>query len=147
MPLTGDRRAAIRWTVSLLGDRRVKFLIIGAFNTLLGYILFVLCDLLLFAHIDMGYGLSLTVSYCLATLVAFVLYRWFVFSDSRAWTQSLPRFVLVAVLSYSLNALLLILVVEHLGIDRLAGQAIALLVTVIVSYVGHSFYSFGRPRA
>jgi putative flippase GtrA len=134
------------WLWSVIGDRRFRFVMVGGVNTVVGYTIFLLLDVLVFADLRFGYALSLTSSYILAMGLGFLLYRWLVFVDSQSWKRSLPRFILVTISSLMLNAFALFVLVEGAGFPRLLGQALAILLTVSLTYVGHALFSFAISR-
>jgi putative flippase GtrA len=126
---------------ALLAREQVRFLVVGGVNTLVGYGFFAL--ILLFA----GYLVSLYLSYAVAVSVAFVLHRRFTFRVSGNVAVDFARFVGVYVVSLAVNTAVLPLLVEVAGFHPLAAQAIALLITTLISYVGHKWFSFRRPTS
>ena len=57
------------------------------------------------------------------------------------------RFASVYVVSLAINTLILPLLVEVAGFDPLIAQAITVVVTTLVSYFGHKYFSFRRAKA
>lgn len=131
-----------------MGDHRTRFVLVGGVNTAVGYAVFALAELFLFAGMPFGYMLALVLSYVIGIAVAFGLYRAFVFRDALGWRRSLPRFISVYLAAIGLNALLLPLFVAVLGLHPLLAQALCLVATTLMSYVGHRWFSFqgGRKR-
>jgi putative flippase GtrA len=123
---------------TLLAREQVRFLLVGGVNTLVGYGFFAL--FLTFA----GYLVSLYLSYAVAVSVAFVLHRRFTFRVSGNVVVDFVRFVGVYVISLAVNTVVLPLLVEVAGLHPLGAQAIALLITTLISYVGHKWFSFRR---
>lgn len=128
----------------LLEDERVRFLIFGGINTVIGYGLFALFELFLGKYI--GYLGSLYVSYALATILAFYLHRRFTFraSTSGKVVVDLLRFQSVYVVSLLVNTAALPLLVEWFGLKPLVAQAVIVVITTAISYVGHKWFSFRR---
>lgn len=128
----------------LLRDERVRFVIIGGVNTVVAYALFVLFELTLGGR----YFLSLFLAYAIATLLAFVLHRRFTFGVTGRDSILLDfvRFESVYVLMFLLNAALLPLFIEVMGWSSLLAQALIVVITTVVSYLGHKFFSFRRRR-
>jgi putative flippase GtrA len=137
----GRLRRLIRW---LLNDERVRFVLVGGFNTVFGYAMFVAFELLLGEHI--GYLVSLYGSYLIATIVAFFLHRHFTYR--RTGTGNIfvdfVRFQGVYIVSLLINTAALPLLVEVARIPVLVAQAVIVIVTTLVSYFGHKFFSFRR---
>lgn len=126
----------------LLADERVRFLLIGGVNTVFAYALFVLFELTLGGR----YFLSLFLSYLIATLLAFVLHRRFTFgvTGRESVIVDFVRFESVYVVMFLVNAALLPLFIEVLGLPSFLAQAIIVVITTILSYLGHKYFSFRR---
>ena len=129
----------------LIADERVRFLVIGGFNTVFAYVLFV------FFEWAVGglYLLSLFASYLIATLCAFVLHRRFTFGVTGRANVGLDllRFESVYVVMLAVNAVLLTVFVEFAGWPSLLAQAVIVVFTTVISYLGHKFFSFRRREA
>jgi putative flippase GtrA len=130
----------------IIGDQRVAFLIVGGFNTLDGFALF-----LLFHHLlgdgFVRYMTTLVLAQVVAMTVAFFLHRRFVFRVRGNLLVDALRFVLVNLGMFGLNAVLLPFLVEVVGLDVVPAQVLATVAVVVVSYLGHSLFSFRRPTA
>jgi putative flippase GtrA len=128
-------------------DERVRFLGVGATNTLVGYLLFAALDQFVFYEVAFGYLLSLVLSYCFSTVLAFVLYRRFVFRVAGHVWRDLARFLGVNALAVGINLALLPFLVEVVGTSPLISQALILVCTTLVSFLGHKSVSFRRTDA
>jgi len=128
---------------AFLGDERIRFLLVGGINTLVGYGLFVLFQLTL-GHV-IGYLGSLYASYAVATTLAFVLHRRFTFRARGSVALDYLRFQIVYVVALAVNTILLPVLVELVGLEPIVAQACIVVLTTILSYVGHKFFSFRRP--
>ena len=122
----------------------MRFLIFGGINTVIGYGLFALFELFLGKYI--GYLGSLYVSYALATILAFYLHRRFTFraSTSGKVVVDFLRFQSVYLVSLLVNTAALPLLVEWFGLKPLVAQAVIVVITTAISYVGHKWFSFRR---
>ena len=129
---------------ALVADERVRFLVVGGINTVVGYILFALLQITA-GHV-IGYIGSLYGSYLLAVTLAFVLHRRFTFRVEGTGNRLVDflRFASVYVVSLAANTLALPLLVELAHLDPLVAQAISVVVTTVVSYFGHKYFSFRR---
>jgi putative flippase GtrA len=133
----------------LLADHRIRFLLVGGFNTAFGFAMFVVVDLTLGrALVGIGEALAsvvtLIVSHLLAAVVAFFLYRRLVFRVSGNILVDFLRFESVYLIPLAVNAFVLPLLVVW-GIHQIAAQAGILIVMTLVSYFGHRYFSFRRP--
>lgn len=146
-----EEKAPPGFLLRLIRDQRAAFLIVGGINTVAGFGFFVLADLTLGSVIDAAAGpvvgslVVLAVAHVLGVLFAFVLHRRFVFKVTGHVLRDLVRFESVYLVALGINAVTLPLLVAF-GIPRLVAQALITLVTTVVSYVGHRFFSFRRPR-
>jgi putative flippase GtrA len=145
-PAAGDVRSH-RGTgaARVLRNEKVRFLLAGGWNTAFGYALFAL--LVLTTADVVHYTLLLIGTYAVSTVNAFLVYRWFVFRVRGRWVLDLVRFSGVYVVSLGLNLVTLPLLVEGVGIDVLPAQALAVVVTALVSYVAQKRFSFRRRPA
>ncbi|MFS0852499.1 GtrA family protein [Microbacterium sp. 179-I 3D4 NHS] len=140
-------RASLRRVLArVLGDQRVRFLAVGGVNTVLGYAIYAVLAQWVFAHVPLGYLLALIISYAIAICVAFVLYRRFVFVVKGNVLVDFVRFVGVYAVSILANAAALPVLVELLHLHPLVAQAIVLVVTTLISFVGHKHFSFRRRK-
>lgn len=128
----------------LVQDERIRFLVVGGINTVLGYAIYSALVLWVFGSAPLGYVISLVVSYAIAITVAFVLYRRFVFRVSGHVFRDYFRFVGVYLVSIAINTAVLPLLVEFVGLSPLIAQAIVLIVTTLISFFGHKSFSFRR---
>jgi putative flippase GtrA len=126
----------------LIKDRRVAFLIVGITNTAVGFGWFVLFDLTVGRL--WGYMVTLLFAHIAAVLCAFILYRKFVFRvRGHVWID-LARFELVYLTALAVNAVLLPILVEFANLQPIVAQALIVFVTTLISYFGHSRFSFRR---
>ena len=125
-------------------DHRLRFLLVGAANTALGYAVFVVLVTVVFASWEYGYLWSLLGSYALSISVAFFLYRRWVFPVTGQAGLDFVRFVAVNLVAVAVNAGGLTLLVETARMHPVVGQVIMLMITVLLSYFGHRLFSFRR---
>ena len=130
----------------LLADQRVRFLIVGAVNTVVAYVLFAAFTHWVFGSSPVGYLMSLALSYAIAIVLAFILYRRFVFRVSGNVLVDFLRFVSVYALTITINFVALPLLVEALHVPVLIAQAIIVIVATLISFFGHRSFSFRRAR-
>ena len=128
----------------LINDQRVRFLMVGGFNTVFGYALFVLFELTFGKHV--GYLVSLYLSYAIAIVVAFFLHRHFTYRVAGTGNIFLDfaRFTSVYIVSLAINSVALPLLVEIGGLAPILAQVFVVGITTVVSYFGHKLFSFRR---
>ena len=128
----------------LTRDKRVSFLLVGGFNTCLGFGVYTLLTVSVFHGLKFGYLISLIISYAVGITVGFVLYRRFVYKVNGNVFSDFVKFTSVYLFSITLNLILLPLFVQLTPIGPIFGQALVLVITTLVSYFGHGYFSFRR---
>ena len=129
------------WLLRIVRDQRVAFLIVGGINTVVGFLCFA-GFLALFGQ--RRYLLALVCAHGVAVLIAFVLYRFVVFRVRGHVLADLWRFETVYLSALAVNFVLLPALVEIARLPVLLAQALIVLVTSVMSWVGHKHYSFRR---
>lgn len=131
----------------LINDERVRFILVGTFNTGFGFLLFVAFEFLVTGR--WSYFVSLCGSYLVATISAFVLHRHFTYRMTGTGTIVLDfvRFQGVYAVALGVNAVALPLLVEVAHMPPIGAQAIVVSATTLISYFGHKLFSFRRPRS
>ena len=135
-----------RVVTRVAADQRVRFLAVGGVNTVVGYAIYAVLAQWVFADVFAGYLIALAMSYAIAITLAFVLYRRFVFVVKGNVVVDFVRFVSVYAVAILANVVALPILVELVGLSPLVAQAIVLVVTTIISFVGHKHFSFRRKR-
>ena len=131
----------------LLGDERVRFLLVGGLNTGIAFVLFVVIELIIGRHTS--YLVSLFAGYVIGVIISFLAHRRFTFRivGSGNIVVDFLRFQSVSLVALAVNTLVLPVLVEFAGLTPIVAQAIIVVVTTVISYVGHKFFSFRRARA
>ena len=132
------------WLLRIVRDQRVAFLIVGGINTVVGFLCFA-GFLALFGQ--RRYLLALVCAHVVAVLIAFVLYRFVVFRVRGHVLADLWRFETVYLSALAVNFVLLPVLVEFAHLPALLAQALIVLVTSVMSWMGHKHYSFRRPAS
>ncbi len=127
---------------NLVRDQRVAFLLVGATNTAVGAVWFIVFQAMLQARL--GYMTVLACAHVASVLCAFVLYRRFVFRVRGHLWRDLGRFEVINLGALAVNAVCLPLLVEIAGLPVLASQLIIAGGTVLISFFGHRDFSFRR---
>jgi putative flippase GtrA len=83
-------------------------------------------------------------AHVVSVLIAFVLYRFFVFRVRGHLLADLWRFETVYLSALALNFVMLPILVELAHLPVLVSQAMIMFVTSVMSWVGHKHYSFRR---
>ena len=128
----------------------VKFGIVGASNTLVGYALYAVCLLLLkklSILTDVDYIIAQTVSVLLSVLWSFYWNNKFVFTLQENQGRNTIQALLKSYASYSftgliLNNILLILWVKALGISEFIAPFFSLMISIPINFILNKFWAF-----
>jgi putative flippase GtrA len=126
----------------LLADRRIRFVITGGINTLFGFACFVAYQNTV--GVRWGYMWALLLAHVTSVLFAFTTHRRLVFRVTGSLLRDLWRFESVYLAAIGLNAVLLPLAVEVAHLPVIVAQAFITVVNAVVSWLGHSRFSFRR---
>jgi putative flippase GtrA len=124
-------------------ERGLRYLLVGAWNTVFGYGVFAALQLTLGDRV--GYIILLAVAQVLGTLNAFIGYRTLVFRVEGDVLRDLGRFSTVYLGAFLVNLAALPLLVEVFGVPVLLAQAVVVAATVVASFFVHRGFSFRRP--
>jgi len=120
----------------------LRFLVVGGFNTLLGFGAFALIQLLVGKWI--GEVLVLLLAHLSASSIAFVTHRRITFRVDGNLLIDFVRFQSVYIVPIGVNLVVLPLLVRVVGMNVYLAQGLITIVTVVVSYFGHKYFSFRR---
>jgi putative flippase GtrA len=141
-----ESSVASPWLSSLLRrwneDDRIRFVVVGGFNTAFGYATFALLFLALQRWLH--YVAVAFLAQAIAVAVAFFMQRTLVFRKSGSWGIDLLRFTVSVTGIFLMNLGLLSLFVELGGLPPLVAQAIVVVLTVVATYFAHRFFSFRK---
>lgn len=127
----------------LLDSEKLRFLIVGGLNTALGFGLFAFFNWT-FSKYEFGYMIALVLSQIISLFFAFWLHKTFTFKTAGHLWQDFIRFTMVNSVNYVINWIALPILVHGMHMNPLIGQLIVLIVTTVLSFVGHKYFSFKR---
>jgi putative flippase GtrA len=125
-------------------SEQILYLIVGGWNTLFGYLAFVVLYYLL--HGRLSVMLILVASYAVSVANAYVCYRYVVFRSRGSVLREMPRFTSVYLVALGANLVILPLALHWLPLGAYAIQAIFTMAVVVLSYFGHKHFSFRGAR-
>ena len=129
---------------------KVKFIIVGIWNTIFGYGIFCLFDTLLawlFLSRSSAYMCAMVLAQILAVINAYIGHKYITFkSDAKgkAIIAEFFRFSTTYVVTFCLSLALLPALVEVGHIHPKIAAAIIILTCTVISYLGHSRFSFRK---
>jgi putative flippase GtrA len=118
------------------------YLFVGGWNTLFGYAIWALLYFLLRSHLH--YLIILVLSWPFAVINAYVGYRMIVFRSNASVWRELPRFSMVYVATLASALIALPILVRTLPFNLYVIQAMYTGVAVVLSYIGHKYFSFKK---
>ncbi len=121
-------------------EEKVRYLIVGGWNTVFGYLSFAILYYTL-SHI-IHYTVLLVISYIISISNAYFCYKFFVFRTKGNYLREYMRFYLIYGFAFIISLFMLPIAVEVLKWHPLVAFAVITLFTVIISYLGHKNYSF-----
>lgn len=117
---------------------KLRFLVVGAWNTVFGYLAFVGLYLVL----DRRYMIAAVAGHALAVSQAFLSHRYVTFQSRGGMFQEFLRFNLTYLGSLVLGLAGLPVLVEIFRVPPLLAQAGLILVTMLGSYLLHRGFTF-----
>lgn len=125
-----------------MSPQHLRFGAVGAYNTAVGYLVFAAT---IMAFPGIHYLAALAVTHVVSVLNGYVAHRRLVFRVHGRVLGDLARFWGVQLVALAVNALVLAALVEAVGLGALPAELAAVALTVLLSWFGHSRFSFRRP--
>lgn len=128
---------------------KAKFVLVGIWTTIFGYLAFIGLDFWLSRVFDtryMAYMTSIVIANIVSIANAYVFHKYFTFRSrerGKALAIEFIRFCATYAVTFILNLFLLPIFVEIGRITPRAAAALAIPICTVISYLGHSRFSFG----
>lgn len=129
-------------------EQKVRFTLVGVWNTMFGYFVFVALDYLFnlfFSPRYIAYMSAAFLANILAILNAYIFHKFVTFRSCVRGLAIIPeflRFFSLYLFSFLLGLVLLPICVELFHLDPKIVGALLIPITTIISYFGHSRLSF-----
>ncbi len=121
-----------------------KYCIVGAS----GYIVNFLIYTIIYGVAGAPYVLAATVSFAVSATNNFLLNKYWTFDNPRGQVSTQARrFIVVSLASWTLNMLLLVLMIEMLSMNEYAAQALSIAAVTLLNFTGNKLWSFRQPTA
>lgn len=124
-------------------NQKIRFLLVGGFNTVFAYGVFVG----LYQLAGLNYNLALITQYFITVNVSIFTMRYYVFQSHGNLKAEYVKAGSVYVGMYFFNAFALNFFVIVLNLGPVIGQALYLVVSTIITYVLHKYFSFRNKKA
>jgi putative flippase GtrA len=126
-----------------LTRRGPLFLMVGAWNTLFGLVVFTTLNVVFGDSVS--YMVLLTITWIINVFQNYVAYRYIVFRVEGHWWRDLFRFALVNSGAFAFNLVALPFGVSVLGLPVIFTQVLVTGVIILLSFILHGRFSFHRP--
>lgn len=129
---------------------KVKFILVGIWNTVFGYGVFCLLDTLftwIFSSRSAAYMSAMVLSLILSITSAYICHKYITFRSEAKGKEIIAeyfRFSTTYFFVIFLNLILLPVVVEIMHVHPKIAAAITTLICTAISYLGHSRFSFRK---
>lgn len=132
----------------------IRFVAVGACNTIFGYGCFAFFTMLLMPVLAYGYIVASLLSNLVAITFSFLGYKWFVFQTHghylKEWIRCVGVYAGSMLLSAAALPVLVPMIRRQTGNARTApyiAGAFVLIFSVVFSFFGHRHFSFGGSKA
>ena len=131
---------------------KVRFVLVGIWNTIFGYLIFVGLDYLfnlIFSPRYVAYMSAAVFSNIIAVTNAYFFHKHLTFkSETRGMAafHEYIRFYIAYLFMFVTSLILLPIFIEFLYLDPKIAAAVITLILTVVSYISHSHFSFHKTR-
>lgn len=120
--------------------QKLRFLLVGGFNTLVSYLLFVwFVDI-----IKIPYQLSLIILYFLTVNISIFTMRYYVFRSNGRLSAEYSKAWAVYLTLFLLNYAFLFLTADCLNLNILLAQALYVVLSTIITFLVHKYITFKK---
>ena len=129
---------------------KLKFVLVGIWNTIFGYLVFILLETLFSLYISpqyISYMSASVLGQIVAVINAFVFHKYLTFKSSakgRELIKEFFRFTMTYGFTFCLNLALLPFFVEIFHITPKVSAGIIIFIVLPINYFGHSRFSFKK---
>lgn len=121
---------------------KLMYLIVGSWNTLVGYGVFALLYSLL--HDDLGSPIILAIVYAITSVSAFLAMRYLVFEPVAHPVIEYLRYLIVYLPIVVVNMVVLPLALKFSSLNAYVIQAVFVVVVVVAGYLGNKYFAFRK---
>ncbi|MBR6133648.1 MAG: GtrA family protein [Bacilli bacterium] len=123
----------------LLNNTKIRFLIVGCLNTIVGYSIYAIL-----IYLNINYLIANTISTIIGIIHSYIWNRLFTFKSNNNIKKEILKFISVYFISYVLGLLNLYILVNILNTNKYIAGIINIFITTIISWFGHRYFSFRR---
>lgn len=121
----------------LYNMQQIRFLFVGGLNTLVGYGIYALC-----IFFGINYFIANLISTVIGVIHSYIWNKLFTFKSKNTVKKEVPKFISVYLISFLISNLILYIFITKLGANQYIGGLINIVLTTIISWFGHKYFSF-----
>ena len=129
---------------SLFYNQKIRYLIVGIYNTIFVYLVFVL--LFYYFSSFVNYVLLLGLCHIIGVTNNFFTYRAFVFNVRKNNLRNYLRFNLVYLFTYLINLVLLVILTKKIYLNIYLAQGLIIVSIAIIGFFLNKNYSFSNKK-
>lgn len=124
----------------LIDNQKIKYLLVGSYNTLFGYLTFVL---IFYNFSDVAsHSLLLGITHFIAVTHNFFTYKRWVFNVKENLLKNYFKFHQICLLLYIINLILFLCFTKMMNVNLYFAQGLILIIIIILGYFMNKNYSF-----
>lgn len=120
-------------------EKFIKFGLVGVLNTIITIIVF---NILRFTGMNMVIANS--IGYICGMINSYFWNNRWVFKSNSKDIVTIVKFIVVNVITMFINNFILILLVQNLGINEVISQGAALVLTIVINFIGNKLWTFNK---
>ena len=120
--------------------QKIRFLLVGGFNTAAAYAIFAAC----FVLSGERYLMSLIIQYALSINISILTMRYYAFRSKGPFLSEYAKAAGVYVYLLLFNMLWLHIFIDTLEMNAFVSQALYLIISTLMTYVMHKYFSFRK---
>lgn len=120
--------------------QKLRYLLVGGFNTVLGYLLFVFMVLIL----GWTYKAALVTGYIISTNISIFTMRYYVFRSSGNLKREYAKAWSVYFFAMLINYAAMYVMVDVCAVSELAAQGVYTIFITVLTYILHKSFSFSK---
>lgn len=117
----------------------LRFGFVGVLNTIVGY-----GSYYIFIRLNIYYILASVASQIIGMTHSYIWNKFFTFKSNKKSVKEAIKFTCVALSTYFINLLLLMMFVEVYYMEKALAGFISMIIVTILSFLGHKFISFNK---
>lgn len=132
------------WDLWFRTNQKIRFLLVGGFNTAVSYALFLAFVWFLTPQ---RYQTALLLSWILSSVTSYLTQKFFVWQTPGNYFREYYRCLLTWSFAYLINALLLWFFVEKILWPAWLGQAVSICAVTVFTFVLFKYFAFARKQS